>query len=63
MDQYVLDTMGKLLEEWILQKLQSHLVGEHNPSEHQFGLRKGQSTVDAIQPVVDIVIKAKKRIW
>ena len=48
----LLDTMGKLLEELILQRLQAHLVGENGLSENQFGFRKGGSTVNAIQTVV-----------
>ena len=44
----LLDTMGKLLEELILQRLQALLVGENGLSEYQFGLRKGRFTVDAI---------------
>ena len=50
----LLDTMGKLLEEIILQRLQGHMVRENGLSENQFGFRKGKSTVDAIQAVVDI---------
>ena len=50
----LLDTIGKLLQEMNLQRLQSHMVGENGLSENQFGFRKGRSTVDAIQAVVDI---------
>ena len=52
--------MGKLLEELILQRLQAHLVGETGLSENQFGFRKGRSTVDAIQAVVNITTNARK---
>ena len=52
--------MGKLLEEMILQRLQGHMVGENVLSENQFGFRKGRSTVDAIQAVVDIATKARR---
>ena len=52
------DIMGKLLEEMILQRLQGHMVGENGRSENQFGFRKGRSTFDAIQAVVDIATKA-----
>ena len=55
-----LDTMGKLLEELIIQRLQNLLVGENDHSENQFGFRKGRSTVDAIQAVVDTATKARK---
>ena len=34
------------------------MVGENGLSENQFGFRKGRSTVDAIQAVVDIATKA-----
>ena len=36
------------------------MVRENNLSENQFGFRKGRSTVDAIQAVVDIATKARK---
>ena len=52
----LLNTMGKLLEELILQRLQALLVGENGLSENQFGFRKGRSTVDAIQAVVNIAL-------
>ena len=52
--------MWKLLEEMILQRLQGHMVGENGLSENQFGIRKGRSTVDAIQAVVDIATKARR---
>ena len=42
------DTMWKLLEEMILHRLQSHMVGENSSSENQFGFRKGKFTMDAI---------------
>ena len=38
---FLLDTMGKLLHEMILQILQGHMVGENGLSENQFGVRKG----------------------
>ena len=52
--------MGKLLGEMILQRLQGHMVGENGLSENQFSFRKGRSTVDAIQAVVDIATKARR---
>ena len=56
----LLDTMGKLLKEMILQRLQGHMVRENGLSENQFGFRKGRSTVNAIQAVVDIATKARR---
>ena len=56
----LLDTMGKLLEELILQRLQGLLVGESGFSENQFGFRKGRSTLDAIQAEVNIATNAIK---
>ena len=56
----LLDTMGKLLEELTLERLQALLVGENGLSENQFGCRKGRSTVDAIQTVVNIATNARK---
>ena len=52
--------MGKLLEELILQRLQALLVGENGLSENQFGLRKGRSTVNAIQAGLNIATNARK---
>ena len=56
----LLDTTGKLLEELILQRLQALLVGENGLSKNQFGFRKGRSTVDAIQAVVNSATNARK---
>ena len=56
----LLGTMGKLLEELILQWLQTLLAGNKSLSENQFGFRKGTSTVDAIQAVVNIATNARK---
>ena len=56
----LLDTMGKLLVEMILQRLQGHMVRENGLSENQFGFWKGRSTVDAIQAMVDIGTKARR---
>ena len=56
----LLNTMGKLLEELILQRLQALLVGDNSLSENQFGFWKGRSTVDSIQAVVNIATNARK---
>ena len=56
----LLDTMGKLLEDMILQRLQALLVGENGLPDNQFGFRKGRSTVDTIQAVVNIATNARK---
>ena len=53
---FLLDTMGKLLEELIL----VFLVEENGLSENQFRFRKGRSTVVAIQAVVNIATNAIK---
>ena len=36
------------------------MAGENGLSENHFGFRKGKSTVDAIQAVVDITTEAKR---
>ena len=36
------------------------MVGENDLSENQFGFRKGRSTVNAIQAVVNIATNARK---
>ena len=55
----LLDTMGKLLEGLILQRLQGLMVSENGLSENQFSFRKGRSTDNAIQVVVDIATNAR----
>ena len=37
----LLDTMGKLLEGLILQRLETHMEGENGMSNRQYGFRKG----------------------
>ena len=56
----ILDAVVKLLKELILQRLQILLVGENSLSKNQFRLRKGRSTVDTIQAVVNIASNARK---
>ena len=50
---YLLDTMGKLLEKMILQRLHRNIIGENSLSENQFGIQKGRYIVNVIQAVVD----------
>ena len=56
----LLDTMVKLLEEMILQRLQGYMVRENGLSENLFGFGKDRYTVDVIQAVVDIATKARR---
>ena len=55
----LLDTMGKLLEEMILQITESYVRRERSLG-NPVRLSKGRSTVDAIQAVVDIATKARR---
>ena len=52
--------MEKLLAEMIVQRLQSHMDGKNSFLENQLSFRKGRSTMDAIQAVVDIATKARR---
>ena len=52
--------MGKLLEELILQRLQSPLDGENSLLQNKFRFRKGRSTVDTIQAMVIIATNAQR---
>ena len=54
----LLDTLGKLLERIILNRLTQCTENESGLSERQFGFRKGLSTVDAIRDVVQSAKKA-----
>ena len=56
----LLDTMGKLREKIILQRLHCHMVGENGLSENPFGFWKVKSAVDAMQAVVEITTKARR---
>ena len=42
-------------------RLHGHMVDENGFSENQFGFRKGRSTLDTIQAVVDITTKGRRR--
>ncbi|XP_053667944.1 uncharacterized protein LOC128718340 [Anopheles marshallii] len=52
----MLDALGKVLERLILTRLNLHLEDTEAPrlSEHQYGFRKGRSTISAIQRVVEM---------
>ncbi|KAL4097352.1 hypothetical protein QTP88_022145 [Uroleucon formosanum] len=54
----LLNTIGKLLERVIKGRMEKHLSDSDDLSDRQFGFRKGRSTVDAIQRVMDTVNKA-----
>lgn len=47
----LLDTLGKLFEKIILNRLTKVTEGDHGLSEKQFGFRKGKSTLEAILTV------------
>uniref|UniRef100_A0A2M4BC18 Putative waldo-3 aae n=1 Tax=Anopheles marajoara TaxID=58244 RepID=A0A2M4BC18_9DIPT len=49
----LLDSMGKLLERLILNRLTPHTEGARGLSDRQYGFRTGRSTTDAIRRVVE----------
>ena len=57
----LLDTLGKLLEKVILNRLTKYTESEHGLARRQFGFRKGRSTVDAIRMVVGKADEARRR--
>lgn len=57
----LLDTLGKLLERIILNRLTKYIESENGLSKMQFGFRKGRSTVDAILTVIERAEKALKQ--
>lgn len=59
----LLDTLGKLFEKIILQRLSKVTEGQNGLSEKQFGFRKGRSTIDAILTVTKRakIAQAKKK--
>lgn len=54
----LLDTMGKILERIIYNRLLTIAEEKGALSNHQFGFRKSRSTTDAIKAVVDIATEA-----
>lgn len=54
----LLDTVGKVFEKIIGNRLEKFTEGAHGLSQNQYGFRKARSTVDAIQAVVNIAHKA-----
>lgn len=57
----LLDTLGKLLERIILNRLTKYTESEHGLAARQFGFRKGRSTVDAIRKVVEKADEARRK--
>lgn len=57
----LLDTVGKLYEILIRERLEKELEDRGGLSDLQFGFRKGRSTVQAVQTVLDTVEKARER--
>lgn len=57
----LLDTLGKLLERLLLNRLARYTEGPQGLSDNQFGFRKGRSTIDAINLVIECADKAHKR--
>lgn len=56
----LLDTLGKILERLLVQRLEEHLEAEGGLSHYQYGFRKGRSTVDAITRVIDTAKSVKQ---
>lgn len=54
----LLDTMGKMLERLICNRLQACVEEKGAISDLQYGFRKGRSTIDAIKKLVDIASDA-----
>lgn len=57
----LLDTVGKLLEKIIVNRLEKYTESENGLSNMQFGFRKGKSTVDAIRAVIETAEAAKSQ--
>ncbi|KAL4103980.1 hypothetical protein QTP88_019293 [Uroleucon formosanum] len=60
----MVNTIGKLFERIVKRRLETHLT--RNPeeiSDNQFGFRKGRSTIDAIEKVLDIVNRNEAKPW
>jgi len=51
----LLNTVGKLFERIIKQRLENHLGETNGLSNRQYGFRKGRSTVDAVMKLMNLV--------
>lgn len=58
----LLDTLGKLFEKIILQRLTKVTEGDIGLSEKQFGFRKGKSTLEAILTVTERASIAQRKV-
>lgn len=58
----LLDTLGKILERIIQNRLLPITEGAHGLSDHQYGFRRARSTVDAIATVVNFVRSSTRNI-
>lgn len=54
----LLSCVGKLFERLLFNRLEAHLCSTNGLSSHQFGFRRGKSTIDAISEVQKIVRNA-----
>lgn len=57
----LLDTLGKLLERVLSNRLTKYTEGERGLSNMQFGFRNGKSTVDAIRTVLETADEARTK--
>lgn len=58
---YLLSTVSKLFERLIKSHTENELDDNDNHKDHQYGFRKGRSTVDAIKRLMNIVNAAGSR--
>ena len=58
----LLDTMGKLLEFMIRERLELEISKNGGLSQNQFGFRRGLSTVQAVESVIKLATKSQ-HIW
>lgn len=59
----LLDTVGKLFERLLLQRLEAHIKENGGLSPRQYGFQRGRSTVDAIMNVVNVAKTVTTGYW
>lgn len=59
----LLDTMGKLLENILVGRLNTEIEQKGLMSESQYGFRKGKSTIGAIKRVLDRAGEERNKTW
>lgn len=59
----LLDDLGKLFERLLVRRLQQELEANGGLAENQFGFRKGLSTTNALERIIEKITQARMGTW